>query len=148
MYSKTFAKILYTDITKFFVLYAVVMVAFTGSVILALKATKDTSPKTMLVEISVVVTSLFLSFEPPFLKPFVFVFYVAQLCIFIFSFTGWAVFLKEIRALTEGQGFNDSYIDSFRYVVACSVFIHKSVDFFKQQSVHATKMLTTAISHF
>lgn len=75
VYAKTFAKILYTDISKFFLLYSVVMAAFTGSVILALKASKDGFSKAGL--------------------------------------TGWLVLLQEIRALTEGQGFHDSYAGVF-----------------------------------
>lgn len=43
IYSKTFAQIIYSDITKFAVVYAVVMVAFTGSVFLAIKASMTES---------------------------------------------------------------------------------------------------------
>lgn len=40
LYSKTFAKIIYADISKFFVVFLIVGLAFTGGVYLALKAAK------------------------------------------------------------------------------------------------------------
>jgi len=74
IYSKTFAQIIYYDITKFALIYFIVMMAFTGSVFLSIKATnvgKDTS-------------------------------------LGLFS-----VMLREVRALTEGNPFQDDYEGEF-----------------------------------
>lgn len=89
VYSKTFAQIIYYDITKFAVLYVIVLFAFTGFVFMSLKAVAVGKPGTD-------------------------------------SLSFWKVLLKEVRALAEGNPFDESY-DAYSVGVIILIMINMFV---------------------
>jgi len=86
VYAQTFLMILYYDITKFMVVYMVILLGFTGSVYLAIKAEAK-------------------GLQNAGLGPY-------------------TIFLQEIRALAETNGFADEYVGSFRTTVIILLMVN------------------------
>lgn len=84
VYSKTFFKILIDDVMKFAKLFAVLLVAFTGSLFLAMRAAKY--PEN--------------------------------------GMSFWNVTLRELRALLEGNPFEDNYVGEFTTIIIALILFN------------------------